>query len=337
MPGQEQDRGRADDLGPLRAALRAEAARHSPDRQRILFQVERRRLDPLGAPEARTTERPAPRRRPLRQVRVSGVGAALGSLLMLGGAAAWAVTAFQEDGRPTIRITDTPLAPPAPGGATVADPGASPHPGTSHPPAGPATGAAPGADVTPVPPLGGGPGHSPETGTVTPPAADGGATADPTGTATAGGPAAPPAGATTPPPVGQGSPVTDHFLTADATVDPHSTSTWAQSDLTVTTKVAVRTLQVEVRIMRTSGVQQPTSWTTLDPADLTTEIMNSDSEIVYRFTLRDGVVLQPGQYVFAAQYIRGDGDRDAGQDRYTASASGVDGSTGSASVHGGFH
>ncbi|AXI80547.1 hypothetical protein [Peterkaempfera bronchialis] len=326
MPGQEHDRG-ADRDGRLRPALRAEAARHTPDREYILRRVEQAQLEDRYGPGPAT-----PARQVLgRPVRISGLGAVLGSLLLVGGAAAWAVAALQEEDRPSIRISDGPLAPALPGGVspTAPAPGSpapsgapSPDASTRRPaaPSGAADGSAEGAA-----------GGSAVEGASAPATGTGVATGAGTATATTEGPAtgAPPGG-------NSDGLLRDRFLAAGGSVDAHSTETWTQSNVTVDTRVPLRDLQVEVRIARTPDVSSTGSWTTAGPADIIAETDASDSEIVYRFRLREGVVLPPGRYVFAAQYNHAEGVRDATRDRWTASASGTGGSDGSASLHGDF-
>ncbi|WP_055585381.1 hypothetical protein [Peterkaempfera griseoplana] len=314
MPGQEQERVAARDSG-LRAALQGEAARHAPDREYILRRLEQAQLvDRYGA-EVRNDGLRSPLR---RSVRLSGAGAALGSLMLVGGAAAWVATAYQQDDRPSIRISDGPLAPPdaarpSPGahhsGPTAhgGNPGASPRPHTSAP-------AAPPASTTS--------------------SAAGPSSPEPGSTDTFGGTSQPTAGGVVT--VSTGAPQEDHFLRAQGSVDGHSTDVWTQSNIYVTTTVPLRTLQVEVRIARTDGAVRSGDWTELAPADLAETPEDSDSEIVYRFTLRQGVVLQPGTYLFASQFHHDAGDRDVSQDRYSVTASGQDGSAGSATVNGRF-
>lgn len=316
MPGQEQDRGTGQNSG-LRAALHGEAARHTPDREYIL-----RRVAQAGPADRREpTNRPDQLRSPVRRsMRLSGAGAALGSLLLAGGAAAWAMAAFQQDDRPSIRISEGPLGPADGGGATTAahpvvtGRGSTPPSGASRPPAGsppPAATRGTAAAGTPEAPD---PVTTSGVPVVEPP---GGATAGVITTST-------------------GAATSDHFLWVQGAVDQHSTATWTQSNVTVRTSVPLRTLQIEVRIARTAGVQHTGDWTTLNPAELDEEVVDSDSEIVYRFTLRQGAVVQPGEYQFSVQFHHAQGDRDVSQDRYTVSASGQDNTAGSAAVNGRF-
>jgi hypothetical protein len=247
------------------------------------------------------------------------VSAAIGTVLVLGAAAAWAVAAFQPDTRPSIRISDAPLAPPAVHSPTPTGNGAQPSrsggsaPATVQPTAGTTAGTTAGSTTG-------------TTGTT------GGTAGGRTATPKAGQDPAPPSTTASSLP---GSPVRDGFLLASGVVDPHSTGTWTQSDIIVRTQVAMRSLQVEVRIAQTAGVVLSGTWTSVDPSDVKTETEVSGSEIVYRFTLHTGVVLQPGQYDFAVQFKHAAGSRDTGRDRWTAAAGAADGSA-SASLHGDF-
>ncbi|WP_377268407.1 hypothetical protein [Peterkaempfera sp. SMS 1(5)a] len=310
MPGQEQDRRAARDSG-LRAALQGEAARHAPDREYILRRLEQARPVDRYSSEIHADVLRSPVRRSLR---VSGAGAALGSLLLVGGAAAWVATAYQQDDRPSIRISDGPLAPPA-----AASPSRSVH---SSPTARAGT-------AGPPPPR---PGASSPAAPATGSSGPGPSSPEPGGTDTFGDASQPADGA--PITVSTGAPKEDHFLSAQGSVDQHSTNTWTQSDIYVTTTEPLRTLRLEVRIANTDGATDYSEWAELGPAQVARTHEAGGSEIVYRFDLSQGVVLAPGTYLFAAQFRHNPGDRDVSQDRYSVDAQGQDGSAGSASIQG---
>ncbi|MFD8703785.1 hypothetical protein ACFV1W_14370 [Kitasatospora sp. NPDC059648] len=114
-------------------------------------------------------------------------------------------------------------------------------------------------------------------------------------------------------------------LSSDGSVDPHSTIYWAQSNLTLKTTQPLATLTVELRIAQTGGVQSTGYWQTL-PADwFTVTVQDQGGALIYRWTLKPGCTVPPGQHVFAAQYNHATGPRDPRDDTYRADASDSDG------------
>lgn len=135
--------------------------------------------------------------------------------------------------------------------------------------------------------------------TVTPPA----------GTpSSSGGPARPPAG------------VEDGPLWSDGSVDPHSNEFWAQSNVTLKTSVRLTELTVELRIAQTGGVTSTGAWRSLPEDDFELSVDERDGFLVYVWTLKDGLTVEPGEWLFAGQYDHERGGRDAGEDTYTARA-----------------
>ncbi|WP_217177173.1 hypothetical protein [Streptomyces sp. AC495_CC817] len=78
-------------------------------------------------------------------------------------------------------------------------------------------------------------------------------------------------------------------------------------------------LKVVVRIVQTGGVKSTGTWTSLGDRVAVGQNATSD-QIGYVITLKSGVTLDPGTYVFKAQYDHAQGGRDAGRDLYTVAA-----------------
>ncbi|MFJ1915591.1 hypothetical protein ACIOGX_27065 [Streptomyces sp. NPDC088147] len=150
---------------------------------------------------------------------------------------------------------------------------------------------------------------------------------DPAGTvATTPGPAS---GAPDSPPAG----ARDGYLRSDGVIDPNSNAYWAQSNITLGTDRPLTSLTLELRVAQTGGVRDTGSWRSLPEEDFTVSVRPETGALVYRWTLKDGVTVPAGEHVFAAQYDHAEGARDAGDDRYTAVATG---SGGTAEVRGDF-
>lgn len=113
---------------------------------------------------------------------------------------------------------------------------------------------------------------------------------------------------------------TDGPLRSDGSVSPDSNAFWAQSDVTLRLGEELVALTVEVRIGRTGGVRDAGAWTSLPEQDFTLGVDRRDGALVYTWMLREGRTVPAGEWVFAAQYDHARGTRDAGADRYTATA-----------------
>ncbi|MFI2422539.1 hypothetical protein ACH5A7_00300 [Streptomyces sp. NPDC018955] len=131
----------------------------------------------------------------------------------------------------------------------------------------------------------------------------------PAGTpSSSGGPEKPPAG------------VEDGPLWSDGSVDPHSNEFWAQSNVTLKTTERLTSLTVELRIAQTGGVTSTGAWRSLPEDDFELSVDERDGFLVYAWTLKDGLTVEPGEWIFAGQYDHERGGRDAGEDTYTARA-----------------
>lgn len=110
------------------------------------------------------------------------------------------------------------------------------------------------------------------------------------------------------------------FLWSSGTVDPHSIDNWAQSNVTLRNSQTVTALQVRVRIARTPSVSSTGAWSTVPAVALETTVEQQSDALVYRFTLKPGARLGPGEHVFAVQYGHAVGGRNPSRDSYQATA-----------------
>ncbi|MFJ3725744.1 hypothetical protein ACIPYQ_24665 [Streptomyces sp. NPDC090045] len=147
--------------------------------------------------------------------------------------------------------------------------------------------------------------------------------------------AAPSAGGHAVPPTAAGSRTEDGPLWADGSVDPHSNAYWAQSNVTLKAGEPLTALVVELRIALTEGVKDTGSWRTRPAADFDLSARQEGGFLVYRWTLRPGRTVPPGEHVFAGQYDHAAGGRDAKDDTYRIDATAGAAESGAA-VWGGF-
>ncbi|GAA2740864.1 hypothetical protein [Kitasatospora cinereorecta] len=130
-----------------------------------------------------------------------------------------------------------------------------------------------------------------------------------------------------------GSRIQNGPLWSDASVDPHSTVYWAQSNLTLRTTQPLSALTVELRIAQTGGLQNTGNWRTLPSDDFTVTVQETGGALVYRWVLKPGRTVPVGQHRFAGQFNHATGVRSATGDGYRVDAQSAGGS---ASVWGGF-
>ncbi|MEV5761422.1 hypothetical protein AB0L61_32155 [Streptomyces tendae] len=116
-------------------------------------------------------------------------------------------------------------------------------------------------------------------------------------------------------------------------VDPHSNEFWAQSNVTLGTSTPLTSLTVELRVAQTGSVTSTGAWRSLPEDDFTFTLDERDGFLVYRWTLKEGRTVPVGEWMFAGQYNHERGGRDAGGDRYSATATAA---SGSLAVRGGF-
>ncbi|GAB2962463.1 hypothetical protein GCM10023080_023700 [Streptomyces pseudoechinosporeus] len=109
-------------------------------------------------------------------------------------------------------------------------------------------------------------------------------------------------------------------LWSDGSVDPHSNDFWAQSNVTVKSEEQLTSLTVELRIKQTGGVNSAGAWRSLPEGDFELTVGERDGFLVYTWVLKEGRTVPAGEFVFAGQYDHDRGGRDAGDDRYAATA-----------------
>ncbi|MCY0922233.1 hypothetical protein OS965_29430 [Streptomyces sp. H27-G5] len=127
-------------------------------------------------------------------------------------------------------------------------------------------------------------------------------------------------------PDGAGTPSTESGpLWSDGSVDPHSNTYWAQSNITLQTREPLTAFSLEVRIAQTGGVATTGTWQTLPAGDFDVVARESGGALVYRWTLKAGRTVPAGRHVFAAQYNHAEGGRDAGKDTYASTATAAGG------------
>ncbi|MEV5595494.1 hypothetical protein [Streptomyces sp. NPDC052496] len=292
----------------VREQLREAARRHHPDRARMLARLERGMADSTDRGTAHR-RRAAPR---CSWPRVAFAAAATVGALVAGG---YAVATVAQSPGPE-KVTTRPAGPAGPGEDRPASPTPPPHASATpaEPPSGePGRTERPGAAGSATDGTGGGDGAG-ETGGNSGGRDTGGEPASPTPGASTGG--RPPSGGTA-----GGPPRTeDGPLWSDGSVDPHSNTYWAQSNVTLQTGRPLTALTLELRIAQSGGVADTGHWSTLPSDDFTVSVEPRDGALVYRWTLKAGRTVPAGRHVFAGQYDHAEGGRDAKDDTYTATA-----------------
>ncbi|WP_121713009.1 hypothetical protein [Streptomyces sp. E5N91] len=122
-------------------------------------------------------------------------------------------------------------------------------------------------------------------------------------------------------------------LWSGGAVDPHSNEFWAQSNITLGTGAPLTALTVELRVAQTGSVTSTGAWRSLPEDDFAFTVGERAGFLVYRWTLKEGRTVPAGEWVFAGQYNHERGGRDAGGDRYSATATAA---SGRLTVRGGF-
>jgi hypothetical protein len=96
---------------------------------------------------------------------------------------------------------------------------------------------------------------------------------------------------------------------ASAELDPGSNPYWSQSNVTVRTSAPLTAFTLELRIAATGGVAATGAWRTLPSDDFDLDVVTEGDALVFRWTLRRGAEIPPGEHVFAGQYDHGEGRR----------------------------
>jgi hypothetical protein len=122
-------------------------------------------------------------------------------------------------------------------------------------------------------------------------------------------------------------------LRSEAVLGPGDNAYWAQSGVVLHSGEPLASLTVELRVALTGGVRHTGSWCTLPADDFEVSAREEGGALVYRWVLREGRTVPPGEHRFAGQYDHAEGLRDAGRDSYTARGTGPGGPV---EVRGGF-
>lgn len=266
----------------LRAALRAEAVRHRPDREAMLD-----RITQTAMRNQQVRHRAAPR------LRIGGAAVAVAAVLGGGGFAQWALAG---DGAPPppapAPMVSVPMAPPAspspslaPSQPASATTGASSKPRRSRSSV-PASPASPGSSASPR------------------------SSASPASPASSA-PAGVPPGA---------EPATRGPIWSDGSIDADSSDSQGTGVVTIRTAERLTALNVTIRVARTPDLVSRGSSQQVPGASVNSAVTEEPDAITYRFALSSGDTLDPGTYLFRARYTHAEGGRDADGDSYAATA-----------------
>ncbi|MGP4113794.1 hypothetical protein ACTWP5_23155 [Streptomyces sp. 4N509B] len=122
-------------------------------------------------------------------------------------------------------------------------------------------------------------------------------------------------------------------VTASGVVDPGSNPYWSQSNVTVAVPRTLTSFTLELRVAMGEGVRATGAWRTLPSDDFELTMEDEGDELVFRWELREGAEIPPGEHVFAGQYDHDGGPREADGDSYLVRGNGPGGEV---STHGGF-
>jgi hypothetical protein len=108
----------------------------------------------------------------------------------------------------------------------------------------------------------------------------------------------------------------DRPFVVAASIDAGSNAHWAQNNLTLRVRRTLRELTVTIKVDRSERVATTGSWLSLRPGDFDISTKATENVVTYRWTLRAGRTVPPGDHVLAAQYNR-TADHDFRKDTYT--------------------
>jgi hypothetical protein len=114
-------------------------------------------------------------------------------------------------------------------------------------------------------------------------------------------------------------PAANGYLSTKGALDPHSVTTWAQQNVTITNTKKLKSLRVTITVAASAGTSSTGKFTTVPNSDLTMTVTQAANTLTYLYALHDGATLAPGKYVFAAQFNHRAG-RATDQDSYTVVA-----------------
>ncbi|SEP72244.1 hypothetical protein [Streptomyces radiopugnans] len=114
-------------------------------------------------------------------------------------------------------------------------------------------------------------------------------------------------------------------LRSRGVLGPGNNAHWAQSGVVLHCGERLASLTVELRVAPAGGVRHTGFWSTLPADDFEVTVREEGGALVYRWTLRKGRAVPPGEHRFVGQYGHAEGLRDAGRDSYTVHATGPGG------------
>jgi hypothetical protein len=107
------------------------------------------------------------------------------------------------------------------------------------------------------------------------------------------------------------------YLTAGARINGHVNDYWSQSEVTIRTEEPVTELTAELHVVLGTDVEFTGSWTTADDYFHPAEVFEREGYLVFRWRLKEGQVIEPGEYILAGQYNHGEGPREPDGDYFT--------------------
>ncbi|MCA2213141.1 hypothetical protein [Jidongwangia harbinensis] len=115
------------------------------------------------------------------------------------------------------------------------------------------------------------------------------------------------------------------YLSTDGVVGANSVATWSESTVELKNTKPLVELAVAIKVAMTPGTAEAGKYTNATNSDFAVTVAREGDMLTYRFVLRDGKKLMPGDYRFAAQFTHRSGrSRDADSYTVTAAAGGMD-------------
>jgi hypothetical protein len=114
------------------------------------------------------------------------------------------------------------------------------------------------------------------------------------------------------------------FVSTDGVVGKDSVATWSENQVRLKNTKVLGRLSVTITVARTSDARKAGQYTNVASSDIEVTVTEAGDELVYRYVLREGKKLMPGEYLFGAQFTHGSGrPRDADWYAVTANTGGT--------------
>jgi hypothetical protein len=114
----------------------------------------------------------------------------------------------------------------------------------------------------------------------------------------------------------------DGYVSSTGKVDPNTSDGWSQDSVVLKSTRKITALDVTVEVALAPGVAETGRWSTVSTDLLTISSSRTNKMLVFRFTLRQGATLAPGEYTFAAQFSHTVGKHSPAADSYEARITG---------------